>query len=261
MLLCPVRDCRQPLRREAKSCVCARGHSFDIARTGYVNLLQPQDRRSRAPGDSSAAVAARRRLHDRGITQPLLKRICDTLQPSPKDILLDAGCGEGFYLGHLVAESSAEGHGVDISVAAIDAAARRYPDCHWVVANADRSLPYSDSSCTALISINGRMNPSEFWRVLQPEGRLVLALAAADDLQELRGQGRSRVERTISEFSQHFALREQAQAKTQAVLTPAELSDLALAIYRPGERPGPHPEHVTLSLDLLLFAHVQTPLG
>ena len=53
MLLCTVRDCREQLLREERRMVCPRGHSFDIARRGYVNLLQPQDRRSKKPGDTS----------------------------------------------------------------------------------------------------------------------------------------------------------------------------------------------------------------
>ena len=40
--------------------------AFDVARSGYVNLLQPQDKRSKTPGDTPEAVAARRRFLDRG---------------------------------------------------------------------------------------------------------------------------------------------------------------------------------------------------
>jgi hypothetical protein len=38
MLLCPVRDCHLALTREERLVMCARGHSFDIARNGYINL-------------------------------------------------------------------------------------------------------------------------------------------------------------------------------------------------------------------------------
>src|SRR5271167_3437653 len=127
MLLCPVRDCHQPLQREERRWVCARGHSFDIARSGYINLLQPQDRRSKHPGDTAAAVAARRRLHDRGVTGPLLRAIAEMLAGSADDVVLDAGCGDGFYLASLAQETGFDAHGVDISTHAVDAAARRYP--------------------------------------------------------------------------------------------------------------------------------------
>ena len=79
MLLCTVRDCRRPLHREGQRAVCQRGHSFDYARSGYLNLLQPQERRSKHPGDTPEAVAARRRLHDRGVTAPLLDGIGEML--------------------------------------------------------------------------------------------------------------------------------------------------------------------------------------
>src|SRR5262245_36791661 len=73
VLICTVRQCRLPCVREGRCVVCGNGHSFDVARSGYINLLQPQDRRSRHPGDTALALAARRRLHDRGVTAPLLQ--------------------------------------------------------------------------------------------------------------------------------------------------------------------------------------------
>src|SRR5438309_11306725 len=129
MLLCPVRDCRRPLLREERRLLCSLGHSFDVARSGYVNLLQPQDRRSKQPGDTAEAVAARRRLHDHGLTQPLLKAIAEATAASSDDIVLDAGCGDGFYLGSLAPESKFAGLAIDLSTPAIEAAARRYPEC------------------------------------------------------------------------------------------------------------------------------------
>src|ERR1041385_6135542 len=105
MLLCPVRGCHLSMVREQRRVVCPNGHSFDIARSGYVNLLQPQDRRSKQPGDSAAAAAARRRLHDRGITAPLLEAIAELANVSEDDVVLDAGRGDGFYLGSLARDS------------------------------------------------------------------------------------------------------------------------------------------------------------
>src|SRR5438046_7308018 len=101
MLLCPVRDCHMALARVERRVRCPRGHSFDIARSGYINLLQPQERRSKRPGDTVAAVAARRRLHDRGMTGPLLDGIAEMADAQSGDVVLDAGCGDGFYLGSL----------------------------------------------------------------------------------------------------------------------------------------------------------------
>src|ERR1700691_6255346 len=113
MLLCTVRNCHRALVREERRLVCPRGLSFDVARSGYINLLQPQDRRSKHPGDTAKAVAARRGLHDRGITEPLLCAIAELAGASPDDIVLDAGCGDGYYLGTLSRQTGSRAHGVD----------------------------------------------------------------------------------------------------------------------------------------------------
>jgi len=212
MLLCPVRDCHLALLREGRRVLCPRGHSFDVARSGYINLLQPQERRSKQPGDTAAAVAGRRRLHDRGVTEPLLHAIAEIMVASPSDIVLDAGCGDGFYLGTLARQAGFEAHGLDISVPAVDAAARRYPACEWIVANADRFVPYADRSFSVVLSITARMNAGEFRRVLRDDGRLLVALPAPEDLIELRGAGRDRVARTVETFAHEFRLVERRRA-------------------------------------------------
>jgi 23S rRNA (guanine745-N1)-methyltransferase len=253
MLLCPVRDCQMGLVRDDRRLVCPRGHSFDLARSGYINLLQPQDRRSKQPGDTAAAITGRRRLHDLGVTQPLLDTIANMLAASPNDVVLDAGCGEGFYLGSLARRTGFDGHGVDISIPAIDAAARRYPGCEWIVANADRFLPYADRSFSIVVSITARMNAAEFRRVQRDDGRLLVALPAPDDLIELRGAGRDRTTRTIQTFAHHFALVDRRSVSTFADLDAGAVNDVLHSIYRP-MRPKPvGAMRVTFSLDLLLF--------
>ena len=39
---------------------CIQGHSFDIAREGYVNLLLPNQKHSKSPGDSKDMMESRR---------------------------------------------------------------------------------------------------------------------------------------------------------------------------------------------------------
>ena len=256
-LLCTVRDCHLPLAREDRRVVCPRAHSFDIARSGYINLLQPQERRSRHPGDSAEAVVARRRFLERGHARPLLEAMRAMLPRA--ESILDAGCGEGFYLASLVDGQSGlsgqarspvggRGCGIDISTAAVELAARRYPQFEWIVANADRFIPYADASFDLILSITGRMNPSEFRRV----GRefLFVAVSAPDDLVELRGRaGRDRVQRTVETFAE-FDLVKRERATAVAELNAGDARDILAATYRPREAP---PQRVTLSLDLLLF--------
>lgn len=253
MLLCPVRDCHLSLLRERRRLFCPRAHSFDIARSGYSNLLQPQDRRSKQPGDTAAAVAARRRLHDRGATAPLLRAIAELAALSPGDTVLDAGCGDGFYLGSLALETGCHAHGADISIPAVDAAARRYPVCEWIVANADRFVPYADGSFSLVLSITARMNAAEFRRVLRDDGRLLVAIPAPDDLAELRGAGRDRVARTVQTFAPAFTLVDRRHVSSAADLDAAGVHDVLLSIYRPLRSRPVEAVRLTLSLDLLLF--------
>ena len=253
MLVCPVRDCHLPLAREERRLFCPRGHSFDAARSGYINLLQPQDRRSKQPGDTEEAVAARRRLHDRGVTGLLLQAIAQMMAASPDDIVLDAGCGDGFYLGSLARETGFDAHGVDISIRAVDSAAGRYPDCEWVVANADRFLPYADRSFSMVLSITARMNAEEFRRVLRDDGHLLVAIPAPDDLIELRGAGRDRVARTLETFAAGFNPVNRSRITTTADLDETAVRDVLHSIYRPMRSAPVEAMRVTFSLDLLLF--------
>ncbi len=258
MLLCPVRDCHLPLARAVRTFSCPKGHSFDTARSGYVNLLQPQDRRSKQPGDTTEAVAARRRLHDLGYTAPLQQAIAEITDTGPRDVVLDAGCGDGFYLGTLAAQTGCQAHGVDISIPAIDSAARRYPGCEWIVANADRFIPYQDLTFSVILSITGRMNPAEFRRLLQPDGLVLVGLPAPDDLIELRGTGRDRVERTLADFEPNFIFTDHKRTTTIAELDASAVSDVLHSIYRPLQPREATAARVTFSLDLLLFRKRET---
>ncbi len=254
MLLCPVRGCNLPLLRRDTQLQCERGHSFDISRSGYVNLLQPQDRRSRQPGDTAEAVRGRRHLHDLGVTAPLLEAISGLLAASPGETVLDAGCGDGFYLGSLAGQSRLSAHGIDISAAAIEAAANRYPACEWIVANADRRIPYADRTFSAVLSITARRNPTEFHRVLHEGGRLLVAIPAPDDLMELRGPGtRDRVPRTLEEFAPFFTLAARRRITTAADLDTSSVRDILHSVYRPLHSTPLQAMRITFSLDLLLL--------
>ena len=146
-----------------------------------------------------------------------------------------------------------DAHGIDISTAAIDAAAKRYPDCEWIVANADRFIPFRDQSFSLVLSITARMNASEFRRVLRDDGRLLVAIPAPDDLKEIRGPGRDRVARTVETFANYFQLIGQRRASTSADLDADAVRDVQHSIYRPMQQKPAEAMRVTFSLDLLLF--------
>jgi 23S rRNA (guanine745-N1)-methyltransferase len=265
VLLCPVRSCHRPLTRGDRRLVCPRTHSFDVARSGYVNLLQPQDRRSSRPGDSAVAVHARRRLSSQGFEADFVDAIAGFAAAGADDAVLDVGCGEGQHLAAIAARSGCEGHGLDISVDTIAAAARRHPRLGFVVANADRFLPYADASFRVVTSVTARTNAAEFRRVLQDDGRLMFVVPAADDLIELRAAilgeriERDRTPSAITALSPPFTLERHERLRRVVRLDPASIRDVMAASYRAlrtsqrARLTALGPLSVTLSRDVLLF--------
>lgn len=263
LLACTVRDCGEPLARDARTWRCPRGHAFDVARRGQVNLLQPQDRRSRDAGDPTAAVEARARLLDAGIGLALLEEVAGRLAAESGPVV-DLGCGTGHLLGRLASQRPSIG--IDLSAAAIDLAARRFPGVTWVVANADRRLPLVSGRVAAVVSVHGRRNPAEVARVLAPGGRLLVAVPAPDDLAELRAvaQGtataRERVSGLVAELEPWFALEEHQAVRTVHRLERPALLDLLHGTYR-GARAGVEARcaeldvlAVTLASELCVFS-------
>jgi 23S rRNA (guanine745-N1)-methyltransferase len=244
-LACPVRGCTLPLARRDRTVLCPRGHAFDVARGGYVNLLQPQDRRSRAAGDTKAAVQARTDLLAAGIGCRMLDEVVrlalETTLPALA-VVVDLGCGSGDTLARLADRRPISGIGIDLSTAAAEHAARRFPALTWVVANADRRLPLLDASVDLVLSLHGRRNPAECARVLKASGTLLVALPAADDLIELRaavqgtGTGRERGEALLAEHHPLFTAIGRSPVRETLTLEPGLLRTVLRATYRGARR-------------------------
>ena len=122
---CPI--CSSPLRRGERAYTCPKGHSYDIAREGYVHLLPANQKHSKAPGDDKAMVAARNRFLSAGHYGPLELALRYT---GEQVTLVDSGCGEGYYTAGVVSALGQDGRtveaaGVDISKFALRHAARR----------------------------------------------------------------------------------------------------------------------------------------
>lgn len=244
-LSCPVRGCGLLLEPQGRHYACARGHSHDVARSGYLNLLQPQDRRSLEAGDSAEVVRARAAILEAGVGRAQHRAVVDRAarlidSKSEQPVVVDLGSGTGDVLMALAATHTICAVGIDLSAAAADYAARRSKEPIWVVANADRRLPLLDGCADLIVSVHGRRNVEECWRALAPDGHLIVAVPAADDLIELREavQGRG-LERTrdvdlIAEHAPRFAVREQVSVRDRLTLSADTLRDILRATYRGG---------------------------
>lgn len=183
-LLCPV--CGAELNRLDNRYVCPRGHSFDIARQGYVNLLTVQQKHSRNPGDTREQVLSRREFLEAGFYAPIAQTLIDTAKSlGISGPVLDVGCGEGYYSARLAQALGAPLTGLDISKEAVRCAAGKYKGAQWLCATASH-IPVADGSAALLTSLFALTAPEEFHRVLEQDGYFFQVLAAQDHLLGLK---------------------------------------------------------------------------
>lgn len=197
-MICP--NCGGALFEAGGVFRCERGHSFDVAREGYVNLLIPRDHERGISGDTQAQLEARRRVFDRRLFQPLLDALhlesravlerWDTEHQQPAAVV-DVGCGEGYYIGS-IANALNEHYpqarfvGFDVSKAAVRMAARRYKAATFAVANVRRPLYAAKAAAALMFNIFAPRNPSEFARIVAPGGSLLIVLPTPEHLRSLR---------------------------------------------------------------------------
>ena len=179
MLICP--HCGESLRRESRTFGCANGHSFDIAREGYVNLAS--QRAAKKAADTKEMVDARLRFLARGLYDPLIDRLKELSGDVPGPIV-DVGCGPAFYLERLAGTRAATG--IDLSKAALKRAARALPEATFAVADIEEGIPVATAAAGVVLSVFAPRPTDELSRILHPEGRLIVVAAGPDHVHELR---------------------------------------------------------------------------
>jgi len=188
--LCP--NCSQSLRAVNKSWVCQQGHCFDIAKQGYVNLLQVQDKRSKQPGDSKVMIQSRRKFLEQGYYDPLLRKLHQVIQAVQALAVtennpdwLDMGCGEGYYVGKLKAMTpNWSWYGLDISKEAIKMAAKQYP-VQFIVASS-RQVPALDASFDGIYNLFSPFKTEQLLRLLKAQGTWIRVSPGPSHLKEIK---------------------------------------------------------------------------
>ena len=187
LLRCPMCRTRR-LRHDHGVLRCPAGHTFDVARHGYVGLLTGTRATS---GDDAAMVQARSRFLSTGTYAPIRRVVARLAADSVPEqaTVLDVGCGTGYYLaGALDQLPGARGLGLDTSVRALRSAARAHERAAAAAWDVFRPFPLASRVADVVLDVFAPRNPAEFHRVLRPTGRLIVVRPTGRHLAELRGR-------------------------------------------------------------------------
>lgn len=180
-LVCPI--CQNPLKRLDSQYSCG-AHSFDLAKSGYINLLPSNKKRSQSPGDNKEMLMARRNVLDQGYYKALSEKLQKIMSEYNPKTILDLGCGEG-TLTKSFSSISEQCFGIDISKEGILRASKQDHNTLYIVASANK-LPFPNNSIDVLISCFAPLNEKEVRRVLNSNGILIKVTPSPEHLIELK---------------------------------------------------------------------------
>ena len=188
MFCCPV--CGTPMDYDTHLYRCSNGHSYDISKEGYVNLLPANRKHSDTPGDDREMVNARTSFLSGGWYEPLreeLSGLAEKYLPA-NGVLIDAGCGEGYYteaLSSIAARNGGTSGGIDLSKAAVRKAAKRCKNAEIAVSSVYH-MPLEVQSVDLLSNCFAPLAADEFYRVLKPGGIFLYIVPGPKHLWEMK---------------------------------------------------------------------------
>jgi 23S rRNA (guanine745-N1)-methyltransferase len=235
LLRCPV--CLGALEAGDGVLQCREGHSFDVAKQGYVNLVPGN-------GDTAEMVEAREAFlgagHFRRLTGALVE---EALNVETQGAVVDLGAGTGHHLAYVLAAPPERfGLALDTSTAALKRAARIHPRVAAIGADAWKPLPLGDGVAALVLSVFAPRNADELARVLAPGGSLVAVTPTTRHLAELVGPlgllsvPDEKEDRLDAQLAARFELAGRRAVEHSMFLTRDEMSQLV--------RMGPSAWHV-----------------
>lgn len=191
IFICPV--CSEKFEISGKSYICPNRHTFDMAKSGYVNLL-PTNNSGSVHGDNKFMLRARREFLEKGYYKPLCDAVCRTVAKycGNNSVILDAGCGEGYYTTAVKAtfdklDIAVDMYGIDISKDAVDMAAKRKSGVNFAAASVFH-IPAMTESCDILLTMFAPYCGDEYSRVLKKDGIMIMAIPSENHLWELKSE-------------------------------------------------------------------------
>jgi 23S rRNA (guanine745-N1)-methyltransferase len=250
------------------SVACPVGHTFDIARQGYLSLLTAGD--STSTGDSTAMVEAREAFLARGFYDRIARAVSEAIPAGAAGLCVDLGGGTGFYLTRVLADHPRlVGITLDLSAVASRRAARAHPRASAIRANVWSPIPIMDGKASHVLSIFSPRNMPEVRRILAPGGSFVMVtptpqhlvelverldLVSVDDRKQERLDAQLAGFEPLSHSRQHYEVQLDRTDILAAILMgpsarhvdPAELAERVETI--------PEPFGVTVSVDVAAYS-------
>lgn len=212
-----------PLRGEEEfsRLVSESGHSYDVAKQGYVTLASGKGLQH--VGDSLEMILSRESFLSQGHFAPFVEAMTEHVEnvldlSAPEEdhpVILEVGAGTGYYLSHtLDSVLGARGVGLDISVPAAKYLAKAHSRIGSIVADVWQQLPIATGGVHAITVVFAPRNPAEFARVLADDGQVIALIADQGHLDELReplgilGVEPGKLDRLVEQAEGHLELAE-----------------------------------------------------
>ncbi len=184
-IICPV--CGESLNKQEKSYICPKGHCFDMAKEGYVNLLTGSHKPGSEIGDNRDMALSRRDFLTKGYFGALVRGLIDFIkeQALPRPVIADICCGEGYYGDRIKTEIECDMFGFDLSKEMVRLAAKRKNDITYFVGNLSH-IPVKDESVDISLHLFAPFHEKEFSRITKKGGYIVSVVAGENHLFELK---------------------------------------------------------------------------
>ncbi|MDO4197555.1 MAG: methyltransferase domain-containing protein [Erysipelotrichaceae bacterium] len=174
-ILCP--HCKNILKRYDNTYRCINGHSFDIARQGYVNLNLHN---SQNTGDNPDMINARKEFLEKDYYAFMKRKVNELL--SPEDTLVDLACGEGYYTKDFICKDKI---GIDLSKQGLKTASKDDKNTTYLLSSIFH-CPLEDESADKIITIFAPIAKEEIRRILKKDGLFILVKPDVNHLYELK---------------------------------------------------------------------------
>lgn len=238
IFICPI--CSSPLRNEGKSLYCTgeKRHCYDIAASGYVNLLPPGKKNNRVTGDDAEMLRCRRSFLSTGKYDLISDRAAEIALGEKENIasFADAGCGEGYHTVRIFEKltgkfPSLRAAGFDASkkgsMAGAKASSRFEGRLSFAAANIF-AMPLPDKSQDVIFSLFAPVPDAEAQRILSDDGILIVVSSGSRHLWQMREvlYGEPRISPPLSRVPEGFYLFSSASLTDEISLSHDEIADL-----------------------------------